>query len=120
MKRTAGSAMARIIKPWNNSAAKTRFAITWKALYSLYAPVVAREQIADHWLKKGYDLGKRRYFEDAIKCFDAALMLNARDPLAWKGKGLALQALRRNAEAKSALARARDLGLPIDLGPLQG
>ena len=120
MKRIARSAIARRIKPWKNSAAKTRFAITWRALYELYAPVMAREQIIDHWLKKGYDLGKRRYFEDAIKCFDAALMLNAQDPLAWKGKGLALQALRRDAEAVSALARARDLGLPIDLGSLQG
>ena len=44
-------------------------------------------------------------------CFNAAIELNSLDPLAWKCKGLALEACGRSSEADIAFARARALGL---------
>jgi tetratricopeptide (TPR) repeat protein len=44
---------------------------------------------ADCWFKKGIDLGNQGKYDEAIKCFDEVLRIDASYPDAWYAKGIA-------------------------------
>jgi tetratricopeptide (TPR) repeat protein len=113
MKRSMGSTIAGKInsKLLRGMSQRSGLNNTWRTLSEIYAPVPEKGNISDSWLKKGYELGRYRFYEDALRCFNAAIELNSQDPLAWKGKGLALEASGRSSEADAAFAKARALGL---------
>lgn len=113
MRRSMGSIIAgrinsRLLKGMSE---RSRLNNTWRTLSEIYAPVPEKGNISDGWLKRGYELGRYRFYEDALLCFNAAIEINSQDPLAWKGKGLALEASGRGSEADAAFAKARALGL---------
>lgn len=113
MRRKVGRTIAGKIniRLLGETPGRSRLSNAWTALYEIHTPVPGMTNIADDWLKKGYELGRYRFYEDAIRCFNAAIELNSLDPLAWKCKGLALEASGRSSEADVAFAKARALGL---------
>ena len=56
------------------------------------------DKIAD-LISKGKDFLEDGNFEDALGCFDQALLLNQNDPELWNFKGVALRSIGRYEEA---------------------
>jgi len=65
---------------------------------------------ADAWSNKGVSFGLLGKFERAVECFETAIRIDASNAPAWYNKGMTQKVLRRNDEAETALARARELG----------
>jgi tetratricopeptide (TPR) repeat protein len=59
------------------------------------------------WNNKGVTLYNQGNYTGAIACYDRAIGIDPGYALAWSNKGNALKALRRNAEAEKAFAKAQ-------------
>jgi len=58
----------------------------------------------------GQMLSHQGKYDEAVNAFDRAIELFPRFVIAWYGKGDALRALGRNAEAMTAFAKPKELG----------
>jgi len=48
---------------------------------------------------KGEDFLENGQYEDALRCFEQALLMNSRDPDLWNHKAVVLRSMGRNEEA---------------------
>jgi tetratricopeptide (TPR) repeat protein len=60
--------------------------------------------------KEGLKLAGSKKYEEAIKCFEAAIVLDPKYAEAWHNKGEALKSLGRTTEADAAFSKAKELG----------
>ena len=66
-----------------------------------------------YWLAlfgKGEVLLAQKKYDEAVKAYDKVIELNPADAKTWNEKGVALQALGKNAEADAAFSKAKELG----------
>ena len=66
------------------------------------------EQI-DNLISKGKSLLEEAKFDDALACFDQALLLNQNDPELWNFKGVTLRSLGRYEEALECFNRSLEI-----------
>lgn len=70
--------------------ARSKFALVLIALATLCAPALSQEETEDSWFKKGQELGRNGSYEEAVKAYDNALVLEPKNAEAWLGKGTVL------------------------------
>jgi serine/threonine protein kinase/regulator of sirC expression with transglutaminase-like and TPR domain len=69
---------------------------------------------AYHWRKKGDALKRQGQLEEAIRCYDAGLLMNSSDPYLWYGKGNALYKMKNYTAAIECQDRALALNPRLD------
>ncbi len=67
-------------------------------------------QLAGAWYNKGNVLYSLGNYNESIECYDQAIGLDPNFARAWNDKGKTLKALHRDADAKDAFSRAKQLG----------
>lgn len=72
---------------------KTRFAIALLAVAVLCTCVMAQENTASGWYKRGVELAGNGSYEDAVKAYEKAIELDPNYGAAWKDKGYSLGSL---------------------------
>jgi tetratricopeptide (TPR) repeat protein len=89
---------------------KGRFFLALLALAMLCTFVLAQENSAEDWYKKGRELlGGVGNFNEAEKAFDKVIELNSSNAFAWDGKGASLSGMGKYEEAVKAYDRALKL-----------
>ena len=63
----------------------------------------------DDLISKGKSFLKDGQFDDALGCFDQALILNQNDPEIWNFKGVALRSLGRYQEALECFNKSLEI-----------
>ena len=76
--------------------------------------VVAMAKSAYEWRKKGDAFKRGGRLEEAIRCYDAGLLMNPSDPFLWYGKGNALYWMKNYTEAIECQDRALALNPRLD------
>ena len=62
-----------------------------------------------NWLNKGNSLANLKKFEEAIACYDEVIKKNPKYPSVFRHKGMALQKLGRDKEAKHCFTQHEEL-----------
>ena len=71
------------------------------------------EKTAEDWNNEGYNFGRLKKYEEAIKCYDKALKIDPYFSKAWNNKGHVLEVIGRNDEAIRCYNKALEIE-PID------
>ena len=113
----SNDAMGRVIERCLRSNASDRYS-TFKDLRSALELVFERctgqkfekpnvgGESAAFWNNKGASLAALRQYDEAIRCYDAALTIDPRSYKTWNNKGAALSALGRSDEALECFNRS--------------
>jgi len=68
------------------------------------------QKTKEQWKEEGNTHYNAKQYEEALAAYDQAIRLDPNYALAYYGKGVALEALRRKSEAQQAYEKARQLG----------
>jgi tetratricopeptide (TPR) repeat protein len=70
---------------------------------------MSRIELADEWVKYGEDMANANRLEEALKCFDNALQINARNEFAWGDRALVLDRQQKIEQALNSFSRSIEI-----------